>query len=266
MSMLLKCTNCGRLHELRPGGEVMCSCSTDKTIIKPATEAAIATWHAQALGIDSQGQIIFSLKLIEGDTLRNIIQKRKMAAELAPGVKYKDVYTPLRMVEIFISVCQAVAYAPSKGIVHRDLKPENIMLGRYGEVLVVDWGIAKVGRASEASDSQVTLPLTALEDVAPEKSIEGACSGTPPYMSPEQASGQVSSIDERADVYALGAVLYHIVAGRPPYDGGSAYEVLRQVQQRPPRALGAGAVGFETIPRELKAFWGGAWAREQGAR
>ena len=372
MSMLLKCTNCGRLHELRPGGEVMCSCSTDKTIMKPATEAEMATWHEHAttrsgdattariltasspsrsvvaglgagaaavqreaspekyeylqklgaggmgevvrawdrdlrrfvaikrlksqsssedavlrfvqeaqitgqlehpnivpvhdLGIDSQGQIYFSLKLIEGESLRNIIDKRKMAAELAPGMQYKDVYTPLRMVEIFISVCQAVAYAHSKGIVHRDLKPENIMLGRYGEVLVVDWGIAKVVRASEASDSQVTLPLTALEDVAPEKSLEGAVSGTPAYMSPEQASGQVSSIDERTDVYALGAVLYHIVAGRPPYDGGSAYEVLRQVQQRPPRALGAGAVGFETIPRELKAICGRAMAREQEAR
>src|SRR5260221_3319426 len=372
MNMMLKCRNCGRLHELRSSGEVTCSCSTEKTIMKPATETEISTWNEQAttrsgdattariltgsirshsvvaslgaataatqkeaapekydylqklgaggmgevvrawdrdlrrfvaikrlksksrsedtvlrfvqeaqitgrlehpnivpvhdLGIDSQGHVYFSLKLIEGESLRNIIDKRMVAAQLAPGVQYKDVYTPLRMIEIFISVCQAVAYAHSKGIVHRDLKPENIMLGRYGEVLVVDWGIAKVVRSPEAADGQVTLPLTALEDLAPEKSLEGAVSGTPAYMSPEQASGQISSIDERTDVYALGAVLYHIVAGRPPYEGGSAFEVLQQVQQRPARALGAGTAGFETIPRELKAICGKAMASEQDAR
>src|SRR5258708_25052459 len=96
------------------------------------------------LGIDSQGRLCFSLKLIEGESLKSIIAKRTSVQEISVGVRYKDVYTTLRMIEIFISVCQAVAYAHSKGVIHRDLKPDNIMLGRYGEALVVDWGIAKV--------------------------------------------------------------------------------------------------------------------------
>jgi serine/threonine protein kinase/formylglycine-generating enzyme required for sulfatase activity len=218
------------------------------------------------LGIDSQGRIYFSLKLIEGESLRSIIEKRKTNGELPPGLKYQDVYTPLRMIEIFISICQAVAYAHAKNIIHRDLKPENVMLGRYGEVLVVDWGIAKVVREQASDPDQATLPLTALQDVAPEKSLEGAVSGTPAYMSPEQAQGQISSIDERTDVYALGCVLYHIISGRAPYEGGNALEVLRQVQMRPPRPLGTGTVGFETVPRELKAVCAKAMEREPESR
>ncbi|HLY97541.1 MAG TPA: bifunctional serine/threonine-protein kinase/formylglycine-generating enzyme family protein [Candidatus Angelobacter sp.] len=373
--MMLKCTKCGRLHELSSTGELACNCSEEKTEMIPATEAEITTWHEQAttrsseavtariltsssgtthsvlsglglgsgmaaaqskapadkyeymqslgaggmgevvrawdrdlrrfvavkrmksssqsrdailrfvqeaqitgvlehpnivpvhdLGIDAQGRIYFSLKLIEGESLRGIIDKRKQNAQMSSGVKYKDIYTPLRMVEIFISVCQAVAYAHAKGIIHRDIKPENIMLGRYGEVLVVDWGIAKVVRGPENPQEQVTLPLTELDAVTPEKSLDGAISGTPAYMSPEQAMGRISSLDERSDIYALGAVLYHILAGRPPYEGSSAYDVLRLVQQRPPRALGAGSAGFEAIPRELKAICNRAMAREPESR
>ena len=218
------------------------------------------------LGIDSDGRVYFSLKLIEGESLRSIIEKRKTTQEIAPGVRYKDAYTPLRMIEIFISVCQAVAYAHAKGVIHRDLKPENIMLGRYGEVLVVDWGIAKVIDAKVAPEDQKTVPMTALSDLAPEASMEGSVAGTPAYMSPEQAQGRVFSLDARSDVYALGAVLYHVIAGRPPYEGSSTIEVLRKVQTSPPRPLAAGTVGFHPVPRELKAICAKAMSREPELR
>src|SRR5258708_3909141 len=213
------------------------------------------------LGIDSQGRLCFSLKLIEGESLKSIIAKRKSVQEISVGVRYKDVYTTLRMIEIFISVCQAVAYAHSKGVIHRDLKPDNIMLGRYGEALVVDWGIAKV-LADNVPDDQATVPLSSVDDLAPEKSVEGRISWTPAYMPPEQTQRLVNSIDERSDVYALGAMLYTIIAGRPPYEGGSAFEVLKKVQQGPPRPLSSGTVGFHPVPRELKAICNKAMARE----
>src|SRR5579859_1424750 len=218
------------------------------------------------LGIDSQGRIYFSLKLIEGESLKGIIEKRKTNQELASGVRYKDVYTPLRMIEIFISVCQAVAYAHAKGVIHRDIKPDNIMLGRYGEVLVVDWGIAKVVDPKIAPEDQKTIPMSALNNLTPEASMEGSIAGTPAYMPPEQAQGQVSSIDARSDVYALGAVLYHVIAGRPPYEGSSTLEVLKKVQTSPPKPLATGTVGFQPVPRELKAICVKAMSREPEQR
>jgi serine/threonine protein kinase/formylglycine-generating enzyme required for sulfatase activity len=218
------------------------------------------------LGIDSQGRIYFSLKLIEGESLKSIIEKRKTTQELSPGVRYKDVYSPLRMIEIFISVCQAVAYAHAKGVIHRDLKPDNIMLGRYGEVLVVDWGIAKVIDGKIAPEDQKTIPMTALSDLAPEASMEGSVAGTPAYMPPEQALGRVFSIDARSDVYALGAVLYNVIAGRPPYEGSSTLEVLRKVQTSPSKPLATGTVGFHPVPRELKAICAKAMSREPEQR
>ena len=136
------------------------------------------------------------------------------------------------------------------------------MLGRYGEVLVVDWGIAKVFDAGTPPEEQKTIPLTALNALSPEASIEGSVAGTPAYMPPEQAQGRVQSINTRSDVYALGAVLYHVIAGRPPYEGSSTLEVLKKVQTSPPKPLATGTVGFHPVPRELKAICAKAMSRE----
>src|SRR5262249_11210833 len=157
-------------------------------------------------------------------------EKRKGNGEMSPGVRYKDVYTPLRMIEVFVSVCQAVAYAHSKGIVHRDLKPDNVMLGRYGEVLVVDWGIAKVLEGDAPGETtqdggKNRRPGGGMNVPAPEKALEGQISGPPPYMSREQAGGRISKIDIRSDVYSRGAMLYPLISGRPPYQGGDSLEI-----------------------------------------
>ena len=128
-----------------------------------------------------------------------------------------------RLVDAFHDVCSAVAYAHSKGVLHRDLKPENIMLGEYGEVLVVDWGIAKVlGRRDHAAEAgDLDAVSTDRSEAGAHATRMGQVAGTPAYMSPEQARGEIDRLDGRTDVYALGAILYEILTGRTAYEGNS---------------------------------------------
>src|SRR5262249_37072835 len=127
--------------------------------------------------------------------------------------------TMRRLLQRFADACNAVAYAHSRGILHRDLKPQNIMLGPYGETLVVDWGLAKPIGLPEgtARAEEGTLRLGASGDATPTQ--EGSVYGTPGYMSPEQAAGEVQRLGPASDVYSLGATLYCLLAGRPPFDG-----------------------------------------------
>src|SRR5207302_59375 len=120
----------------------------------------------------------------------------------------------------FIAVCQAIQYAHDRGILHRDLKPSNIMLGKYGETLVVDWGVAKaIGRAEagkrprETADEPTLRPNSAAGSA---KTVAGSALGTPQYMSPEQAAGRLDQLGPASDVYSLGATLYYILTGAPP--------------------------------------------------
>jgi len=138
---------------------------------------------------------------------------------------------------LFQKVCDAVDFANARGIVHRDLKPENVMVGPFGEALVMDWGVAKV------------------QDAAEER---GVLVGTPAYMAPEQASGLTTLIDQRTDVYALGAILYYLLSGRPPYDAAAHAGALQQVVQGPPRPL---RQIDPAIPRPLAAICARAMAR-----
>ena len=170
-----------------------------------------------------------AMKLIRGRTLRTLLSERESAQD---GRR--------RLLTIFEAVCQAVAYAHSKGVVHRDLKPDNVLVGAFGEVQVADWGLAKVldrGGApplpgpsagwSVPSPVGDTEPADGAES-GPARSLSGTILGTARYMPPEQANGKVEETDERSDVFSLGAILCELLTGQPPYGGGDGAPVLVQ--------------------------------------
>src|SRR5262245_55093608 len=137
------------------------------------------------------------------------------------------------LLSAFVTVCNTVAYAHSRGVIHRDLKGQNVILGDFGEVVVLDWGLAKlVGQPEgEVSGSSVLADAAAIDSGY---TMPGEALGTPAYMAPEQSAGRVDLIDRRADVYGLGAILYEILAGVPPFSGNSTDEVLRKVREEAP--------------------------------
>lgn len=137
------------------------------------------------------------------------------------------------MLRLFQRVCHAVAFAHSQGVIHRDLKPENVMVGTFGEALVLDWGVAKaIGRPKEDAETAPAGPEGV--DTAGALTAKGVIVGTPSYMAPEQARGDSDRLDARADVWALGAILYYLLCGRPPFEGSSAAEILRRVAAERP--------------------------------
>jgi len=171
------------------------------------------------LGTMRDERPFFTMKLVKGRTLATLLSERE-----SPSTNRQ------RLIAIFESVCQTMGYAHSRGVIHRDLKPANIMVGAFGEVQVVDWGLAKVlargGTADEKRARVAHSQLTVLETVRSSKgsstgsdSLVGSVIGTPAYMPPEQAAGHVDRLDERSDVFALGAILCEILTGLPPYFG-----------------------------------------------
>src|SRR5262249_39597026 len=155
------------------------------------------------LGRSGAKQPYFTMKLVRGQTLAELL-----AARANPGQDLP------RFLAIFQQVCQAVAFAHSRGVIHRDLKPDNVMVGAFGEVQVMDWGLAKVLARSEDGPAEVRTVRTVEPGT---ESLVGAVLGTPAYMAPEQARGQVDRLDERCDVFGLGAVLCEILTGTPPH-------------------------------------------------
>src|SRR5262249_15455900 len=133
-----------------------------------------------------------------------------------------------RLLGRFIDVCNALAYAHSRGILHRDLKPGNIMLGKYGETLVVDWGLAKtLGQSEPGTSSEQPLVPAARRGETP--TVFGSRIGTPAYMSPEQATGRLDLLGPASDVYSLGATLYHLLTGKTPVEGRDSEEIASKV-------------------------------------
>jgi formylglycine-generating enzyme required for sulfatase activity/serine/threonine protein kinase len=225
------------------------------------------------LGLDDQGRIFFTMKLVRGEDLGTVFA-RVQAGE--PG------WTTTRVVSLLLRACEALAYAHSKRVIHRDLKPANIMVGRYGEVFVMDWGLARVLDRPDGTDVRVRPPpsdmLTtevrsdrhgrvASDSDQPLVTMDGDVVGTPAYMSPEQAAGHLDRMGPPSDVYALGAMLYQLLTGRMPYitPGAkvNAYSVLSRVQEGPPASVTSLA---PRAPSELVAICEKAMAREPADR
>ena len=172
------------------------------------------------LSRDNRGHYYFTMKLVEGYTLREVLD---MA--VADGTQAVDGYGYHRMVTILIQVANALDYAHTHGVIHRDVKPANIVMGPFGEVLLLDWGLAKVW--SESPEEVPEMPL--LTDIDPSLTAQGKLQGTAYYMSPEQIEG-LPTIDHRSDIYSMGSVLYEILAGRTTFVGEKVTEVLDQVK------------------------------------
>jgi serine/threonine-protein kinase len=167
----------------------------------------------------------FTMKLVQGRTLATLLGERSHPGQDMP-----------RLLQVFEQVCQTMAYAHSRGVIHRDLKPDNVMVGAFGEVQIMDWGLAKVlhreGTASPPGPQPSGIVTAVIRTVRSAGSglvsEPGQVMGTPAYMAPEQASGAMARLDERCDVFGLGAILCEILTGQPPYRGADHLQVLHQ--------------------------------------
>ncbi|MHC4871463.1 MAG: protein kinase domain-containing protein [Planctomycetota bacterium] len=197
------------------------------------------------IGIDDNGRLFFTMKYVNGRDLGSILDDLRNEV-----TESKQEYTQLRLLRSFASICNAIAFAHSNGVIHRDLKPDNIMIGDYGEVLVMDWGLARV---TDKKDEKQQTPLqkylqekdkdsghtlkgisTIRKDIGStgaNDTLDGEIIGTPLYMSPEQARGENSRIDQRSDIYGLGAILYEILTLKPPVEDGDVETVINEVRE-----------------------------------
>jgi serine/threonine protein kinase len=186
------------------------------------------------LGVDEHGETFYAMKYVKGITLEEVLRG------LRNGHAQMQAKYPLTaLITVFQKICDAVAFAHSKGVVHRDLKPENVMLGAYGEVLVMDWGLAKhLSSSARSKEGGAALPAppASLGDGRGFQTMHGLVVGTPPYVSPEQARGDLDQIDARSDLFVLGGILYAILTLRPPVSGETVEEVLEKILAGPPPA------------------------------
>jgi tRNA A-37 threonylcarbamoyl transferase component Bud32 len=208
------------------------------------------------LGEDVDGRPCYAMRFIQGESLKEAIERFHAAEK--PGRDAGERRLALRqLLTSFVTVCKTVAFAHSRGILHRDLKPANIMLGKYGETLVVDWGLAKT---FERDDTAESLTEESLQPtlVGGETQV-GQVVGTPAYCGPEQASAELDKVGPASDIFSLGAVLYNLLTNRVPYAGSGVVEILAQA--------GAGLVvpprqRKKDVPRPLEAICLKAMARQ----
>jgi len=193
------------------------------------------------------GRAWFTMKEVHGRTLREVLRE---AHDDEAGLEKHELH---RLVADFHRACEAVAYAHAQGVVHRDLKPDNVMMGDFGEVLVLDWGLARVdGRVERSMVDPLGEESFGIHTDRSDQFVTriGHVAGTPAYMPPEQASGSFHELTPAADVYALGAVLFEILDGQPPYSGGSPGAILEAVIAGDRRAFPSGGV----VPADLRAI------------
>jgi eukaryotic-like serine/threonine-protein kinase len=187
---------------------------------------------------DDEQEPFYTMRFIKGRTLTEAVESYHTKRE-------KGDVEPLDFVALlnaFVTVCNTIAYAHSRGIIHRDLKGQNVVVGDFGEVVVLDWGLAKALDGSEAELSGYVDDAFSAGAANVGLTIQGQTLGTPAYMAPEQARGRVDEIDARTDVYGLGAMLYEVLTGHAPFSGSDTREVLKNVCEKeptPPRSLSA---------------------------
>ncbi len=197
-----------------------------------------------SLGTHDGGRPYYAMRFIQGDSLKDAIERFHAGTEDRAGLELR------RLLRRFLDVCNAIEYAHSRGVLHRDIKPSNIIVGRHGETLLVDWGLAKAtGRVEPGTDSGERLLVPSSASGSAE-TLPGSALGTPAYMSPEQAAGELEKLGPRSDVYSLGATLYCLLTGKPPYEGDTL-EIIARVRRgefAPPRAVNP------SIDRALEAI------------
>ncbi len=229
--------------------KVMLGGTSERSVLRFISEAQVTAQlehpnivPVHEVGVDDRGQIYYTMKLVRGITLKKVLDL--MADGVVPTI---EKYPLAALLIIFQKVCDAIAFAHSRGVMHRDLKPENVMLDDFGVVLVMDWGLAKVvGRddIADFSNGSSATPQPSIgssRDPADASSsgsspstlmtLAGTVLGTPKYMSPEQARGEIKTLDSRCDVYSLGAILFQILYLRVPISGRRSEEVLLKVQR-----------------------------------
>ena len=180
------------------------------------------------IGVMEDERPFFSMKLMQGETLIEIIRKLH-----AQDPVYEETYSLFKLLTICRKVCDAVAFAHAKNYIHRDIKPDNIMVGDYGEVLLLDWGLARQERQSDPAPAVHADVPQGHDSLTAEPNLTqiGEVKGTPSYMSPEQAMGIADMIDKRTDIFLLGATLYTVATLNMPYTGRDTYAILEQAER-----------------------------------
>jgi serine/threonine protein kinase len=223
------------LHMVDTSGEAASRLRKEARILARLEHPGIVPVHDA--GVLPDGRVYYAMKLVQGDRLDHYRRSSTTQGDL---------------LRVFQKICEAVAFAHSQGVIHRDLKPENVMVGPFGEVLVMDWGVAK--RVEDSADAKPVSPssprgLESSPDAPTWGSLDtahGTVIGTPAYMSPEQSQGKADQVDRRTDIFGLGAILHYLLTGRPPSDE--------------PRE------GDSVVPRALRAVFMKAMALEPDRR